>query len=151
VPTYTHFAITNINEQEIKNIDNTLHTDIRCKSLRITSPCRLTGYIEIRDENQINALMTEFLSKFTTCKRKDIAFSPPIPIRHFSLPDDKLRLKKVQKVGIPTAAGYCSGVVAGLGTNYNSITYNVFYQALAAAILPAVAALFIRIKQGYED
>jgi hypothetical protein len=150
VPTYTHFVITNANEQEIKNIKNTLDTDVRCKSLRITSPCRTTGYIKITDESQINDLATEFLQKFTTCSKEDISFTPPIPLRHFSLPDDKLRIKKFQNIAIPTGAGYGSGVVAGLGTNVHLINMDVFYNAFLAAGFPALIAFFVKIRQGYD-
>lgn len=147
---FTHFTIKNDSQVIIEKIKSALESDVRCKSLRAT-PGVLTGYVKINQETEVNTLTSEFVTKYTECKKEDIVFSGPIPLRPYSLPDDKIRLQKVQKIAVPTGAGYGSGVIGVLGYNIQAVTPEIFQTAILSAILPAVAAFLIKLQEVVKE
>lgn len=85
------------------------------------------------------------MSKFHGC---NLIFSQPIKAR--LLPDDKLRLKKLENLGVPPLAGYGVTAIGILGTNLNSISPDIINSAIIYSAFPAIGAFLLRLQKRYE-
>ncbi len=68
------------------------------------------------------------------------------------LPDDKLRLKKLEVPSIYTGTVYGTSVVGILGTSYtqDNITSEIIITAFSSSIFPAMLAFFMKLQKIFE-